>query len=174
MKGGRDLAPLLYSSYQDRMEFSSIGGRLPGIQKEDLMLGISVCRNQKLADIFYWLELIEAYGTGLLKIRSLYSENMRKPEILTGPNSFKIVLPAFSYDGASDRRSVYTGLGSVKDSDKIMYYLDHNASITRAQAEKITDSSSSPAGRLLKEMVDDGSLRKEERGRRTRYIKTSE
>lgn len=57
---------------------------------------------------------------------------------------------------------------------KVMLRLDHNDSITRAQAEKITDSSSSSAGRLLKGMVDDGSLRKEGRGRRTRYIKTSE
>lgn len=167
-------ASMLIRIYQDRMEFTSLGGLLPGIQREDLMLGISVCRNRKLADVFYRLELIEAYGTGLLKIRSLYSENRRKPEILTGPNSFKIVLPAFSYDGAGDRRSAYTGSGNVTDSDKIMYYLDHNDSITRAQAEKITDSSSSSAGRLLKGMVDDGSLQKEGRGRRTRYIKTSE
>ncbi len=31
-------------------------------------MGISVCRNVKLANVFYRLELIEAYGTGILKI----------------------------------------------------------------------------------------------------------
>ncbi len=50
--------------YTDRIEFTSIGGLLKGITLEDIQLGISVCRNPKLANIFYRLELIEAYGTG--------------------------------------------------------------------------------------------------------------
>lgn len=49
--------------YTDRIEFTSIGGLLKGITLEDIQLGISVCRNPKLANIFYRLELIEAYGT---------------------------------------------------------------------------------------------------------------
>ena len=32
------------------------------------MVGISVCRNQDLANVFYRLHLIEAYGTGMGKI----------------------------------------------------------------------------------------------------------
>jgi len=32
------------------------------------MIGVSQCRNEKLANIFYRLKLIEAYGTGISKI----------------------------------------------------------------------------------------------------------
>ena len=58
-----------------------------------MMMGISVCRNVKLANIFYRLELIEAYGTGMRKIREAYSETGKKPEIETSENAFKIILP---------------------------------------------------------------------------------
>ena len=81
------------SLYADRIEFTSIGGLLSGVTLNDVMLGISVCRNVKLANIFYRLELIEAYGTGMRKIREAYAETGKKPEIETSENAFKIILP---------------------------------------------------------------------------------
>ncbi len=68
------------SLYADRIEFTSIGGLLSGVTLKDVMMGISVCRNVKLANIFYRLELIEAYGTGMRKIMESYSETGKKPE----------------------------------------------------------------------------------------------
>lgn len=38
---------------------------MPGIDLEDIMVGIFVCRNQDLANVFYRLHLIGAYGTGI-------------------------------------------------------------------------------------------------------------
>ena len=55
----------LISIYTNRIEFVSIGGLMPGIDLEDIMVGIFVCRNQDLANVFYRLHLIEAYGTGI-------------------------------------------------------------------------------------------------------------
>ena len=46
-------ASALISIYTDRIEFVSIGGLLPGIALDDIMSGVSVCRNQNLANIFY-------------------------------------------------------------------------------------------------------------------------
>ena len=77
--------------YTDRIEFTSIGGLLKGITLEDIQLGISVCRNPKLANIFYRLELIEAYGTGIQKIIDSYSESEFKPQFVTTENAFKII-----------------------------------------------------------------------------------
>lgn len=57
----------LISVYIDRIEFVSIGGLMPGIDLEDIMVGLSICRNQDLANVFYRLHLIEAYGTGMRK-----------------------------------------------------------------------------------------------------------
>ncbi|MBR2215400.1 MAG: putative DNA binding domain-containing protein [Selenomonadaceae bacterium] len=85
------------SIYQNRMEFTSIGGLLPGVHKDDIMLGLSVCRNKKLADVFYRLDLIEAYGTGLLKIQNAYKDKDVAPEIIVATNSFKVILPSLTY-----------------------------------------------------------------------------
>ena len=46
------------------MEFLSLGGIVSGLSLEAVMLGVSQSRNEKLANIFYRLHLIEAYGTG--------------------------------------------------------------------------------------------------------------
>ena len=35
------------------------------VKAKDIMLGVSILRNRSLANIFYRLHLIEAYGTGL-------------------------------------------------------------------------------------------------------------
>ena len=71
----------------------SIGGLMPGIDLEDIMVGISVCRNQDLANVFYRLHLIEAYGTGMGKIMKAYEGMVEKPVIETTKNAFKIILP---------------------------------------------------------------------------------
>lgn len=65
----------LISIFEDRIEFVTIGGLVKGITLEDVKLGVSVLRNQHLANIFYRLRLIEAYGTGILKINESYDEH---------------------------------------------------------------------------------------------------
>ena len=81
------------SIYEDRIEFTSIGGLVSGVTLQDVMMGISVCRNVKLANVFYRLELIEAYGTGIQKILGAYEGTGVTPKIETSDNAFKIILP---------------------------------------------------------------------------------
>lgn len=49
------------------MEFVTIGGLVAGIDLEDIYVGISQSRNERLANIFHRLKLVEAYGTGISK-----------------------------------------------------------------------------------------------------------
>lgn len=56
---------------------------MPGIELEDIMVGISIYRNQDLANVFYRLHLIEAYGTGMGKIMKVYEGMEEKPVIET-------------------------------------------------------------------------------------------
>lgn len=58
--------------YADRIEFVFIGGLMTGVSLDDVMMDLSVCRNVKLANVFYRLQLIEAYGTGMRKIMGAY------------------------------------------------------------------------------------------------------
>ena len=62
------------TTFQDRREFISAGGLPIGITLEDIMLGLSVYRNPKLAAIFYRLELIESNATGLPKKIKAYEK----------------------------------------------------------------------------------------------------
>ena len=86
-------ASTLISIFDNRIEFVSIGGLARGISQSDILLGISIARNKKLADVFYRLHLIEAYGTGMPKIMGTYKEYGLEPNIEISDNAFKIILP---------------------------------------------------------------------------------
>ncbi|MCL1991085.1 MAG: putative DNA binding domain-containing protein [Defluviitaleaceae bacterium] len=75
------------------IEFISIGGLLPGMSREDILLGVSQLRNQKLTEVFLRLNIIEAYGTGIKRIFNLYKGSKQLPQIDVGPNSFRIRIP---------------------------------------------------------------------------------
>ena len=92
------LSPALISIFDDRIEFVSVGGLVPGISYDDIMLGISVTRNPKLANVFYRLRLIEAYGTGILKMNEGYAEYPVKPKIEVSSHAFKVTLPNVNFE----------------------------------------------------------------------------
>lgn len=84
---------------KERIEFISIGGLLPGLSANDIMAGISQPRNPKLAQVFFRLKHIEAYGTGIRRIYDLYRNSDIKPEIAVSENTFRIILPNMNYRG---------------------------------------------------------------------------
>ena len=107
-------ASTLVSVYADRIEFVSVGGLPSGIELDDIMLGLSVCRNPKLAAIFYRLQLIEAYGTGMPKIMNAYTETELKPKIEVSSNAFKITLP----NRNAGTNHTQTPVGTLKSEEK--------------------------------------------------------
>lgn len=103
-------ASTLVSVFDDRIEFTTIGGLPFGIGVDDILLGISVCRNPKLAAVFYRLKLIEAYGTGMPKIMRAYEESKQKPQLEVTENAFKITLPNRNFEEV-DRRPSFSSRG---------------------------------------------------------------
>ena len=81
------------TTFQDRREFISVGGLPIGITLDNIMLGLSVCKNPKLAAIFYQLEPIEAYGTGMPKSVKAYDKTGLELKIEVTNNAFKVTLP---------------------------------------------------------------------------------
>ena len=167
----------LISIYDDRMEFVSIGGLMSGIDLEDVLAGVSVCRNKHLADVFYRLRLIEAYGTGLAKIMEAYEVSPDKPIISTTRNSFKIILPntnaGYTANAAPNVvTSVTPGLVAELDANeqRIMAYVREHGTITRHEAENLLSTSASTASRLIRKMVDAGLLSSRGHARSIKYI----
>lgn len=71
----------LISIFDDNIEIVTIGCLVKGLSEDDILLGVSILRNINLANIFYRLNLIEAYGTGIPKIIESYDEYKVKPKI---------------------------------------------------------------------------------------------
>lgn len=102
----------LISIFEDRIEFVTIGGLVKGITLEDVRLGVSVLRNQYLANVFYRLRLIEAYGTGILKINECYEDQVVKPVIETTDHAFKITLPNTNFHTEEQKVVNHSNKGS--------------------------------------------------------------
>lgn len=157
-------ASTLVSVYEDRIEFVSIGGLPDGVEVEDIMLGLSVCRNPKLAAIFYRLKLIEAYGTGMPKIKRAYEGAGRQPKIEVTKNAFKITLP--------NRNADNTATAAPEGPEgQILAYLSKHPYIVRHDVDELLKVSQTTSSRLLKRMVGEGLLYQDGSGRKTRYRK---
>lgn len=156
------------SIYTDRIEFTSIGGLISGVTIDDVMLGISVCRNVKLANVFYRLKLIEAYGTGIRKIFECYEGSAVIPEILTTENVFKIILPNRNIKIETDQ-DPGDETQDVSPSDTVISLIKKEGSVNRKQVEKLLGASQTTCGRLLKQMVEAGELIQLGKGKNTRY-----
>lgn len=162
-------ASTLISIYKDRLEIVSVGGLMPGYELKDIKNGLSDTRNPNLANIFYRLKLIEAYGTGIKKIYDAYELSGCEPEIITTNNSFKIILPNLNYKQnnilyISSPEMIYC------DENILLKYLNDNQSITRKEVETLMGLSQSSAGRILKKMVDEGKLIQFGGSRNIKYI----
>ncbi len=161
-------ASTLISIYDDRIEFVSIGGLLSGISEKDIMLGLSVCRNPKLAAVFYRLRLIEAYGTGMTKIMNAYKDSTKKPRIEISDNAFKITLPNLNYHDNVTESMRSEGADSTEAT--VLAYIRKSEYITRAIAENLLGISPSTANRLLRELVKKSTLKITGTGRQTKYM----
>lgn len=166
-------ASTLISIYDDRIEFVSIGGLLPGLELDDLMMGVSVCRNPHLANVFYRLQLIEAYGTGMKKIMGAYANALVQPKIKTTNNAFKIILPNvnFTPKAAEVHKDFEKAADLALDSneEKVLQFLREHLMITRKETQTLLEVSQSTAGRILKAMVDSGRIKQIGGSRSTRY-----
>ena len=172
-------ASALISIYENRIEFTSIGGLMPGIELQDIMLGISVCRNESLANVFYRLKLIEAYGTGMGKITNAYSGTGLKPLIETTPNAFKIVLPNVNAKHESGQ-TCDAKMGTIHDADamnntiqsseeKVLEYARQKGVVTRKDVIELLKVSTSTASRVIKRLVESNLLKQNGKARNTSY-----
>ena len=165
----------LISIFDDRIAIVTIGGLVRGVSFEDIMLGVSVLRNQHLANVFYRLKLIEAYGTGMLKINESYADFDVKPKIEVTDNAFKITLPNVNYGKsnhskheASQNRPAFTTSAGTRENAVIGLFEERDT-VARKDVEEALGVSQATAVLILREMVNKGLLQKEGGGKYLRY-----
>jgi ATP-dependent DNA helicase RecG len=162
-------ASALVSIFPDRMEVVSVGGLVKGVSLSDILLGVSALRNPRLANIFYRLQLIEAYGTGIAKIMGSYASSAIQPEITVSENAFKVVLPNL---GAVRPGKVTVQVppthADVREG-KVLSLLRERGRITRRDVQEVAGISQSAAILLLRIMLTKGTICKTGQGKSSTY-----
>ena len=160
---------VLIKMFSDRTEFISPGGLVSSIEIEDIMSGYSVCRNSGLAAIFYRLQLIEAFGTGILKIFEAYKTSFKQPKIEVTPNVFKMILPNLNAESSE----VFANTEQMSH-ERIQQFVHIHGSINRKQTEELLGLSQTAAGIILRKMLKTGVLKKEGNSRNIRYFNNNQ
>lgn len=155
----------LISIFTDRIEFVSIGGLVKGITLTDIMRGVSQTRNTVVANIFYRLELIESYGTGIQRIIESYELTGLKPIFETAAASFVVILPniRFATDNLPDKTLSY--------DERVLKLLSEKDSITRKDIEILLNCSSFPANKTLNSLLKKDEIIRIGAARTTKYIR---
>lgn len=149
----------------DKMEFISIGGLLPGLSADDIRLGISQPRNKNLAEVFHRLRLIESYGTGIRRIYKLYENCAAQPIIEATPNAFKIVLPNMNAITVLQNKTNLT-----PQKEQILDFISRNGQITEAEIMELLGVKRTRAYTLAKQMCDENLIISVGRGVNKKYL----
>ena len=149
----------LINIYDDRIEFVSLGGLVKGLTMEDVLGGVSQSRNAVLANVFYRLELIESYGTGIRRILESYEDYPVKPAFTPAPASFVAVLPKMNMRFEA----------ALNDTDKVLALLSQKGEVSRREVEAIIGSSKFPAIRALNALLAENRIIKTGAGPAVRY-----
>ena len=148
--------------YQDRMELISLGGLVPGFSLEAALMGASQPRNGKLAALFYRMDLIEAYGTGLGKILNCYVGLPVQPSFESVEDAFRVVLP--NIHAASTQEEA-----RPVEKSRAGQMIQPAGQMSRRELEPLLEVGTTRAVMLLKRLVELDKVRKIGNGKSTRY-----
>ena len=145
--------------FDDKIQVISPGGLPSGLTEKEYLLGrISVLRNPILANVFYRLNIVEIFGTGVLRIIDEYSKSLIKPKFEVLENSISVELPVIqkSLNLTEDEQIVYNTLSRAIGK-----------SISEITAE--VPFGKSKTSEILNKFIDAGIVKLLGNGRGTKY-----
>ena len=147
------------SMFDDRIEVVSPGGLPSGITEDEYLSGkLSVLRNRNLANVFYRLGFVEIFGTGITRIKQIYSEASVKPSFEVSENAIQIVLP------------IYEENANLTEDEKVVYkFLSKNMLKSMSEIAPYISFGKSKTTKLLKDMEQKGVIAIEGKGKGTKY-----
>ena len=155
---------IIINIYDDRMEFISLGGLVKGLTLADIRGGVSQPRNAVIANVFYRLELIESYGTGIQKIMESYAGCGIEPKFAPAPASFVVTLP-----NRNTAEAAASDPGLSRE-ENILRLMAKQGAVTRKDVEQLLGCSSFPANKALAALVEQGKIMKTGAARGTKYV----
>ena len=151
----------------NKMEFISLGGLLPGLSPDDIRSGISQPRNKNLAEVFHRLRLIESYGTGIRRIFNLYADCPEQPQIEVTPNTFKIVLPNMNAVAAAAPKQASPVTAQMQ---KVLDYISEHGQVTDEEVQTLLGIKKTRAFELMKQMRNMELVQVVGRGAEKKYL----
>lgn len=154
-------AAVQVAMYDDRIEITSPGGLPQGISKSDYLFGrVSNPRNPTLTMVFYLLNYIEKFGTGISRIKSAYEDYAAQPQFNISENFIRLVLPVIDYKKPRQGEDLPSHL---------LRLLDEHGTLSRAELETMSDFSASSIRNALSELMEQDLVRRTGAARSTRY-----
>ena len=132
--------------FDDRIEFTNLGGLPFGQTLPKALAGFSCLRNRVIGRVFRELHLIEQWGSGLQRILAACSRHgLKAPEIEEFNNQFRVTI-----------FSVQVGASKfLRWEEELLSYLRKEKSITTKEAAKIWRVTDRTARTRLKAMAEE-------------------
>lgn len=184
--------------FDDRVEISSPGGLMPGVTVEKMKAGFAKIRNQALARAFAYMNLTEDWGSGIPKLRQAMAEcGLSEPELCDMETELRVRLPRNTPDlccralprepdvrAARGEKPVLTAPSpgvpccapappaarKPSSRDMIAAAVRENPSVTQAELEEITGLSRSGVRYIMRQMREEGILRREGATKKGRWL----
>ena len=148
---------ILISIYKNRIEYVSIGGLVSGMTYEDMMLGVSRSRNERLANVFFKLKYVEAYGTGIEKIQGDYEHTGLEPRFEVSDNGFLLVLPNKTY--MEESKKICT------DKELVYDFIAKCGRATRAEVQEELGFKLTKTRNILLQLEQEGKIERHGNGK---------
>ncbi|QUY65616.1 AAA family ATPase [Helcococcus kunzii] len=146
------------SMNKDKIVVTSPGG-LPNelSEKEFLDSQISIMRNPVIGNVFFRLDIIESFGTGIRRIKNSYISSKKKPLFTIYDNLVEIRLPIIS------------GLEELTEDQNLIYNSLENKEMASSALTEITGFGKNKVLELLETLIHLGYVEKIGSGRGTKY-----
>ena len=147
------------SMFDDHIEIVSPGGLPKGLGKNQYLEGqISILRNPIIGNVFFRLEIIERYGTGIQRIQEAYKNSVKKPQFDISDNSIKIILPV-----------IEKNIDKLTIDEKKIYNILQFKALSSGKLVENTGFGKTKVLQIVNKLVRSGFLRKQGSGRSTTY-----
>ena len=163
----------IINMFDDHIEFSSLGGLITGLSMEAIFMGVSQSRNPKLASVFYRMNLVESYGTGIDKIQRLYSDSSMAPVFQSAEGAFLVKL--YNKNEYTIAETEQVNIKKIRRTDidvikkQVYEFVKENGEITRKEVEEMFGIKTTKAYRVLNEMCAENLLEQKGEGKLRRY-----
>lgn len=168
--------------YKDRIEIYNPGTFPEGMEPEDYIEHVErpVRRNPKIARILYYSKNIESFGTGLKRIADACGKAGVRYEFQKKKTGFVVCFYRQMSEGKADKSTdkVRVSTGKVRvntmkfnDSQKmVIEFLQKNDRVTNKQIQELLGVKDSRALKILKDLVQKGTIVKKGKFKDSYYI----